>query len=129
MSPLAAGGTKPTLIFQHHPPFATGIGHMDKMGLRDEGRLAAVVARYPNVERVVCGHKHRAIQARFAGTIASVCPSTAHQIALDLREDAAGGYTLEPPGLQLHRWTAETGIVSHTLATTGDRDVIQFQWS
>ncbi len=126
---LAAGGAKPTLIFQHHPPFATGIGHMDKMALRDDGRLAAIVKRYPNVERVVCGHVHRAIQARFAGTIASICPSTAHQIALDLREDAAGGYTFEPPGLQLHRWTQATGIVSHTLATTGDRATILFQWS
>jgi 3',5'-cyclic AMP phosphodiesterase CpdA len=125
---LAAGGAKPTLIFQHHPPFATGIGHMDKMGLRDEGRLAAIVKRYPNVERVVCGHVHRAIQARFAGTIASVCPSTAHQIALDLREASAGGFTFEPPGLQLHRWTAEGGIVSHTLATVGNRATIPFPW-
>jgi 3',5'-cyclic-AMP phosphodiesterase len=126
---LAAGGAKPTLIFQHHPPFATGIEHMDKMNLRDEGRLAAIVAKYPNVERVVCGHVHRAIQVRFAGTIASICPSTAHQIALDLREGSAGGFTFEPPGLQVHLWTPTGGIVSHTLATTGERATIPFPWA
>jgi hypothetical protein len=54
----------------HHPPFRTMIGHMDEIGLRDpDGALAAVVARHPQVRRVICGHLHRLIQAPWANTI------------------------------------------------------------
>lgn len=126
---LAAGGDKPTLVFMHHPPFATGIQYMDAMGLKHPERLAAVVARYPNVERLVCGHLHRSIQARFAGTIASVCPSTAHQIALDLRDRQPGAFTLEPPGVQLHFWADGGPLVTHTLATGLAATPIAFPWN
>lgn len=113
---LAAGGTKPTAIFLHHPPFATGIAAMDEQGLADPERLAAIVARHPNVERVLAGHLHRAIETRFAGTIASCAPSTAHQVALGLGANAPFGFTLEPPGYRLFLWRAGTGLVGH-LAT------------
>jgi 3',5'-cyclic-AMP phosphodiesterase len=113
-STLAAQPGKPTVVIMHHPPFETGIGHMDKIGLDGAPGLAAVIARHPNVERVLCGHIHRPIQMRFAGTIASVCPSPAHQVALDLAPDAPSRFRMEPPGYQLHKWTAGNGIVSHT---------------
>ena len=48
-----------------------------------ESRVLAL-ANDPQVERIVAGHLHRPITRRFAGTVASTCPSTAHQIALDL---------------------------------------------
>lgn len=111
---LAAAPARPTVVAMHHPPFRCGIGFMDELNLDGAAPLAAVIARYPNVERVLCGHVHRAIQTRFAGTIASTCPSTAHQISLDLRHAADPTYMLEPPGFQLHRWTAEDGLVTHT---------------
>jgi Icc protein len=113
---LAAAPRRPTVIFMHHPPFATGIGHMDRINCRDGAALAAVVAPHPQVERVLCGHDHRAIQIRFAGTIGSVAPSTAHQVVLDLRDGAPSGFVLEPPGLHVHRWAADTGIVTHQAA-------------
>jgi UDP-2,3-diacylglucosamine pyrophosphatase LpxH len=47
-----------------------------------------VLRRHPHVEGVVCGHIHRTIVRRFAGTVATVCPSTAHQVALDLPPSA-----------------------------------------
>jgi 3',5'-cyclic AMP phosphodiesterase CpdA len=87
---------------------------MDKIGLDGAAALAAVIARHPNVERVLCGHIHRPIQVRFAGTIASVCPSPAHQVALDLAPDAPSRFKMEPPGYQLHKWSDRNGIVSHT---------------
>jgi Icc protein len=113
---LAAGPHRPTVIFMHHPPFATAIGHMDRINCRDGAALAAIVARHPEVERVLCGHHHRPIQTRFAGTIGSVAPSTAHQVTLDLRDGAPAGFVLEPPGLHVHRWSADTGIVTHQAA-------------
>ena len=73
----------------------------------------------PQVERVLCGHLHRSIQSRWAGTVASTAPSTAHQVVLDVREDAALGFTLEPPGYALHLWRPDVGLVSH-VATVGD---------
>jgi len=112
---LAAAPDRPTLIIMHHPPFRTGIEHMDAMGLAGADRLAALLTRHPQVERVLCGHLHRSIQARLgAHALASTAPSTAHQIALDLRPRGAGAYVMEPPGYQLHLWRAGAGFVSHT---------------
>jgi len=116
---LAAQPDKPTLVIMHHPPFQTLIGHMDKQGLRGSDGLAKVIGRHPQVERVLCGHIHRPIQVRFGGTLASTCPSPAHQVALDLAPDAASAFTMEPPGFQLHGWRKEFGVVSHT-AFIGD---------
>ena len=36
---LAAGPEQPTLVAMHHPPFATGIAHMDAMGLEPRAAL------------------------------------------------------------------------------------------
>jgi Icc protein len=87
---------------------------MDKLGLQGGPALAAVIARHPQVERVLCGHLHRPIEFRFAGTIASTCPSPAHQVALDLDPDAPSAFRMEPPGFQLHAWREGVGVVSHT---------------
>ena len=76
--------------------------------------LKAIVERHPQVERILCGHLHRPIQVRWAGTLASTSPSPAHQVALDLSADAPSQFVMEPPGYQLHRWHAESGLVSHT---------------
>jgi 3',5'-cyclic AMP phosphodiesterase CpdA len=116
---LAEARTKPTLIFMHHPPFKTGIAYMDTIGLDGADALAEVVRRHSHVERVACGHVHRSIQSRWAGTVASTAPSTAHQVVLDVREDADLGFTLEPPGYALHLWREGLGLVSH-VAIVGD---------
>ena len=51
-------------------------------------RLAELVRQHSNVERAMCGHVHRPIQVRWAGTMASIAPSTAHQATLDLHDSA-----------------------------------------
>jgi 3',5'-cyclic AMP phosphodiesterase CpdA len=112
---LAQARDKSVMLALHHPPFVSGIGHMDRQRLDPESaqRLAAIVGRYPNVERVVCGHVHRPIFTRFAGTIASAVPAPAHQVALDLRKDAPSAFRLEPPAFALHQYAPETGVVTH----------------
>ena len=82
---------------------------------------AAVVARHPHVERVISGHVHRAMHTRFAGTVASSCPSTAHQLVLDLVPGAEIRFTFEPSAFQLHLWDG-TQLVTHT-ATVDDAPV------
>jgi len=111
---LGEAPDRPTVLFMHHPPFVTGIEHMDAMRLADEESFAAVVRRHPQVVRVLCGHVHRAIQAPFAGTTASIAPSTAHQVALDLRPQGPSAFMLEPPGFQLHIYDERVGLITHT---------------
>ena len=112
---LAVQPERPTVLFMHHPPFRTGIHHMDQINLIEGAAgLGAIVRRNPQVERVLCGHVHRPIQLRWHGTIASVAPSPAHQVMLDLRAVGPSVFKLEPPACQLHLWHADQGIVSHT---------------
>jgi hypothetical protein len=112
---LARVPDKPTMIAMHHPPFACGIAHMDRIRLRDAAPFAAVVGRHRQVERIVCGHHHRAITAKVGHAIASISPSVGHQVEMSLHPDDPGGFVFEPPAFQLHRWTPEDGIVSHTV--------------
>ncbi len=116
---LAASSGRPVVIAMHHPPFQTLIGHMDKMGLlAGAAELEAIVARHRNVERIICGHLHRAIDVRFGGTIASTAPGPAHQVCLDLDPDAVSAWTLEPPSFRVHAWNpAEQRLVTHLAAS------------
>ena len=108
----------PVIVAMHHPPFQTLIGHMDDIGLLEGAQeLEALISRHPNVERIICGHLHRAIQVRFGGTMAATVPSPAHQVCLDLATDAASMWTLEPPGFALHALPANGRLVSHTVAS------------
>src|SRR5262249_46595241 len=52
-STLAGAPDRPTLIFQHHPPFETGIWWMDCIGLTGARELEAVVRRHSQVRLVV----------------------------------------------------------------------------
>lgn len=116
---LAQAPRTPTVILMHHPPFVTGIGHMDNIGFANAGELEGIVRRHPQIERILCGHLHRPIHVRFGGTVASTCPSPAHQVVLDLDPDAPSRFLMEPPSYQLHLWRDGTGLVSHT-AFIGD---------
>jgi Icc protein len=111
---LAAQPDRPTLIGMHHPPFICGIRHMDNINLRDADRFAAVVAKHPQLRRIICGHHHRSITTMVGQAIASISPSTAHQVELDLAADAPSAFMLEPPGFQLHHWSPAHGFVTHT---------------
>jgi Icc protein len=93
---LGEAPSKPTMIFMHHPPFKTAIEYMDGIGLEGADAMAEVVRRHPQVERVVCGHLHRSIQSRWAGTVAMTAPATAHQVELDVRHDVGLSFSMEP---------------------------------
>ena len=123
---LRAAPEQPAVVAVHHPPFATGIKHMDAMGL-DTGSaagLAAVVAQHPQVERILSGHLHRSISRRFAGTVAMTAPGTAHAVQLDLG-DGRAAWNHEPPAILLHLYTPEGGVVTH-LEVIGDHDPVSF---
>jgi Icc protein len=116
---LTEAQDQPTLVLMHHPPFITGIRGMDQAGLAGGAGFAEIIRRHPQVERILCGHLHRPIETRFAGTVAGTAPSTAHQIVLDLRPEARLSFAFEPPGYQLHYWSEGIGLVTH-MAAIGD---------
>lgn len=119
---LAEQTDKPAMLFMHHPPFECGIETFDKSRLMEgDDRLAELVRSHPNVERAVCGHVHRPIQVRWAGTMASIAPSTAHQATLDLHDGAPLSMMMEPPAIALHQWRPGTGLVTH-VSYIGDFD-------
>ncbi|HTS88266.1 MAG TPA: phosphodiesterase [Gemmatimonadales bacterium] len=111
-SVLAAAPSSPSLLAVHHPPFETGIGFMDRIGLNDRAALGEVVARHGQVVGIVAGHVHRTIVGSLAGRVALTAPSVAHQIPLDLSPDGPDTFVLEPPGFLLHEWDG-TSLRSH----------------
>jgi 3',5'-cyclic AMP phosphodiesterase CpdA len=111
---LGEAPARPTLIFMHHPPFRTGIAHMDALGLDNAEAFGEIVHRHRQVVCIACGHLHRPIQTRWNGTLVMTAPSTAHQVTLDLRPDAPLTFTMEPPACLLHVWGEESGLVTHT---------------
>jgi 3',5'-cyclic AMP phosphodiesterase CpdA len=109
---LAADPTRPTVLALHHPPFDVGIGFMDRLGLEDRDQLLALLARHPQVVGVMAGHVHRTVIRRLGHAVGMIAPSTAHQIPLELSEDAPEVFDLEPPGFLLHEWDG-SGLRSH----------------
>jgi Icc protein len=116
---LAAEPDRPTVLLMHQPPIVTGIPYLDKYNCRGGDRLAAIVGRFPAIERILCGHVHRTMQMRFAGTLLCMAPSTGTAIALRPPEGAAPASFLEPPGFLLHQWRPGAGMLTH-LVPVGD---------
>jgi 3',5'-cyclic-AMP phosphodiesterase len=86
---------------------------MDVYLCREADGLAAVLAKFDHVERVVCGHVHRSFQQLWANSLVCACPSTATQVALRLSPDAAPGSYSEPAACLLHRWQPASGTITH----------------
>jgi 3',5'-cyclic AMP phosphodiesterase CpdA len=116
---LAEGDGRPTFVFMHHPPFPVGVHGMDIMMCAVGDGFRDMVKTHAEIERVACGHYHRPITTRFAGTVGFVAPGVAHQVALDLRPGEPNRFIFEPPAFALHAWSPQTGVVSH-IAPIGD---------
>ena len=115
---LEQNPTAPTLIFMHHPPFASGIAHMDLEPFKERHQFRELIAKHSQVERIACGHIHRPISCRFANTVATVCPGVGMQLVLDFSAAAPSGFILEPAAMLIHRWDSfwddEPVLLTHT---------------
>jgi Icc protein len=109
---LGARPDRPTIVFQHHPPFKTGIEWMDESALLNRREEAEIVGRHPQVVMVTSGHIHRVIHSRIGLTAASCWPSTGAQLALALNGERYF-YADEPPAVVVHRWENDEGLTSH----------------
>lgn len=114
---LAEKPEAPTIIFMHHPPFASAIGHMDEDGFEGRRELSNLIDMYPKVDRLLCGHIHRTFFRRFGGTIAAGCPGIGMQIVLDLRVEAPSVFIMEPPAIMLHLhanpWSDDLSLMTY----------------
>jgi 3',5'-cyclic-AMP phosphodiesterase len=113
---LASAPERPALLFLHHPPFETGIWHMDRQNLRNAAELDDIVRRHPRLQHIACGHVHRATLTMFAGVAATICPAPNHAVDLDLAELRQPSFKVEPPAFRLHAWFPGEGfghLVTH----------------
>jgi 3',5'-cyclic-AMP phosphodiesterase len=105
-----AGSDRPALLFLHHPPFRTGIWHMDCQNLLNAEVFERLIRGYPRVRHVAAGHVHRATSTNFAGTTATIAPAPNHAVDLDLGELREPSFRVEPPALHLHIWFAHSRV-------------------
>jgi 3',5'-cyclic AMP phosphodiesterase CpdA len=121
---LGADHETPTVVAMHHPPLLTGMGVVDEAGLPAAHRraLAGLVARNPQVKRIVAGHFHRAIAGALGGCGVFVCPSS--YLQLDLGSGFSGRVVLtqEPAGFALH--VAVGGELTSHVQPVGDHELV-----
>lgn len=103
------------VVAMHHPPFKTYMQHMDVIGL-NVGRdsFVEIIQKFPKIERIICGHLHRSIEARIGTTVACTAPSPAYQVELNLDQDGSSAWLLEPPCFKVHAWINGPDLVTHT---------------
>ncbi|WP_281859040.1 phosphodiesterase [Litoreibacter halocynthiae] len=96
---LESANGAPVTLALHHPPFLTGLDGMDDIRLRNEDDLHALIAEFPNVVQLLCGHVHRTISGGARGTPYATFKGTCHQTPMylgvagsDHSIDEAGGY-------------------------------------
>jgi len=109
---LAQKPDKPTALFMHHHPLASGCLHMDTINLRDGEELMKLLTKFPQVRHIFCGHTHRAIFQQYRNLLIATAPSTAHQVPFNTT-NPNGFYSLEPPAMLVHRYHETTGLVSY----------------
>jgi 3',5'-cyclic-AMP phosphodiesterase len=112
---LGEAGRTPTILAMHHPPIVTGMPPMEAMGLPEADRraLAAVLARHPQVRRVVAGHMHRPFAGALDGRAVLAAPSTYVQLRLDFTATELE-VTGEPVGFALHAVMGDD-VASHVV--------------
>jgi Icc protein len=115
---LAAEPSKPTIVACHHPPMDVGLTFSSMVGLSDGGpALATILAKNPQVQRVICGHVHRTVTAMFGQRMVWASPATCYQFLADMSDERTLALIGEPPGYSLHVWlddpVAGPNLASH----------------
>lgn len=125
---LEQGGKKPTVIFMHHPPMQCGVPESDLDGFKGADVLGDIIAAYPNIERILCGHIHLLTHARWRGTVVTTAPSVGMQLDLDLTQTKESRFLLSDPAYLLHHWIPDGRLITHTIQVnnaSGPYDFVQ----
>ena len=112
---LSVANGQPTVIFMHHPPVKCGVLETDVDGFLGADRFGDIVEKYPNIKSIFCGHIHLQAHVGWRGIVVDTAPSMGIPLVLDLTLDQPSQFTLDAPGYQLHYWSPEKNLVSHTI--------------
>lgn len=83
----SAPADRPLLLFQHHPPFDTGLRYMDTIRLANPEAEWDVIARSRKPDYLFMGHLHRPIGGLWRGIPFHIQRALAHQVAFDLETE------------------------------------------
>ena len=97
----AAPHDRPLLLFQHHPPFDTGLPHMDRIQLRNGSEELALLTQVRKPDYMFMGHIHRPIAGVWHGIPFHIQRALAHQVAFDLTTPDRIPGSLEAPDYAL----------------------------
>ena len=81
----SAPADRPLLLFQHHPPFDTGLRYMDGIKLANPEAEWDVIARTRKPDYLFMGHLHRPIAGIWRGIPFHIQRALSHQVAFDLK--------------------------------------------
>ena len=97
----AAPSDRPLLLFQHHPPFDTGLRYMDTIKLSNGEDEWEVIARTRKPDHMFMGHLHRPIAGTWRGIPFHIQRALTHQVAFDFESASHIPGTHEPPDYAL----------------------------
>ena len=84
-------------LFMHHPPFATGLPAMDRIGLQEPEAFRRLVEPHrTRIRHLFFGHVHRPIAGSWLGIPVSTLRSMNHQVWFDMKSETLWG-SFEPP--------------------------------
>lgn len=110
---LAGAPDKPTFVCMHHPPVCCGVPETDEDGFEASSKLGEIIARHSHVERILCGHIHLPVQARWNGTLVCAAPSIGMHLDVELSGDAPSRFVLGDPAYLLHHLHKYGHILTH----------------
>lgn len=108
----ATGAATPVFVCFHHPPVPLHSPFIDEIRQRGEDRLAALLARHPQVVAVLCGHAHTAAATEFAGKPLRVAPGVVSTLRLPWEAGRPLDYDL-PPALAFHVLDDDRRLTTH----------------
>jgi 3',5'-cyclic AMP phosphodiesterase CpdA len=116
-----------TIVALHHPPLPSHVPLFDILELRDQGRLAEVIAG-SDVRAILAGHLHYSTSGTFAGVPVSVAAATCYTMNLARAAVAVNGMDA---GQSFHLVHVYDDTITHAVVPVVDAptaDVFSAEW-
>jgi len=111
-----------TVLAMHHPPLPSHIPFFDILELRDQGRLAEVIAG-TDVRAILAGHLHFSTSGTFAGVPVSVAAATCYTMNLARPADLVNGMDA---GQSFHLVHVYDDTITHAVVPVVDASTAEF---